>query len=110
MDECKHLNGGCEKYCTNTVGSFKCSCDPGFEAVNKICEGTLAYFLLSLVYQSKTTSMNFKKVLSIFFNRIKCKTHIKSKIQDFIVNETELLFVLCNCLQFRAENGSRATN
>ena len=29
IDECQTSNGGCEQVCTNTVGLFECSCNPG---------------------------------------------------------------------------------
>src|SRR4029434_10274252 len=41
-DECsKPDNGGCEQRCVNTLGSFKCACDPGYELApdKKSCEG-----------------------------------------------------------------------
>lgn len=41
-DECaKPDNGGCEQRCVNTLGSFKCVCDPGYELApdKKSCEG-----------------------------------------------------------------------
>ena len=41
MNECATSNGGCEQMCTNTRGSFECSC--GVEYVlatdNKRCVG-----------------------------------------------------------------------
>src|SRR4029434_4197319 len=40
-DECsKPDNGGCEQRCVNTLGSFKCACDPGYELApdKKSCE------------------------------------------------------------------------
>ncbi|KAI8507142.1 hypothetical protein Bbelb_155810 [Branchiostoma belcheri] len=30
VDECVAGNGGCEQFCTNTIGSFNCSCATGF--------------------------------------------------------------------------------
>lgn len=42
-DECaKPDNGGCEQRCVNTLGSFKCACDPGYELApdKKSCEGS----------------------------------------------------------------------
>ncbi|XP_061657366.1 bone morphogenetic protein 1-like isoform X3 [Syngnathoides biaculeatus] len=31
MDECSRPdNGGCEQHCLNTLGSYKCACDPGY--------------------------------------------------------------------------------
>lgn len=45
-DECvKPDNGGCEQRCVNTLGSFKCACDPGYELApdKKSCEGNCVY-------------------------------------------------------------------
>ena len=40
IDECLSLNGGCSHFCTNTEGSFFCSCREGFSLVaNNQCEG-----------------------------------------------------------------------
>ena len=38
VNECLVDNGGCEQFCTNTVGSYNCSCMPGYllEGVNCI--------------------------------------------------------------------------
>ena len=30
LNECKTDNGGCEHICTNTEGSFQCSCNDGY--------------------------------------------------------------------------------
>ena len=30
IDECDTANGGCEQRCTNTIGSFFCSCGVGY--------------------------------------------------------------------------------
>ena len=41
MDECQTNNGGCNQICTNTVGSFECSCGTGYTlaADNLNCDG-----------------------------------------------------------------------
>ena len=42
-DECSNSNGGCAQNCTNTVGSYICSCNSGYNlnsdqhACNGIC-------------------------------------------------------------------------
>ena len=30
VDECLSNGAGCAQICTNTVGSFECSCNPGY--------------------------------------------------------------------------------
>ena len=30
INECETANGGCEQMCSNTIGSFACSCDVGY--------------------------------------------------------------------------------
>ncbi|XP_020788612.1 dorsal-ventral patterning tolloid-like protein 1 isoform X1 [Boleophthalmus pectinirostris] len=50
-DECaKPDNGGCEQRCVNTLGSFKCACDPGFELApdKKSCEAACGGLLSKL--------------------------------------------------------------
>ena len=41
IDECMFSNGGCDQVCTNSNGSFECSCEKGFLLdVNRfICNG-----------------------------------------------------------------------
>ena len=42
MDECsKPDNGNCEQRCLNTLGSYPCACDPGYELASdrRGCEG-----------------------------------------------------------------------
>ena len=41
VDECLTNNGGCGQTCTNTDGSFQCSCGAGYllAADNLDCEG-----------------------------------------------------------------------
>ena len=41
IDECATMNGRCEHNCTNTFGSFECSCQEGFALTDVyFCEGT----------------------------------------------------------------------
>ena len=43
IDECALGNGNCDQICTNTLGSFECSCDSGFllKSDERGCEGEL---------------------------------------------------------------------
>ncbi|XP_055770225.1 dorsal-ventral patterning tolloid-like protein 1, partial [Salvelinus fontinalis] len=50
-DECsKPDTGGCEQRCVNTLGSFKCACDPGYELAldKKRCEAACGGLLSKL--------------------------------------------------------------
>ena len=40
-NECETANGGCNQYCTNTIGSYTCSCGSGWVlgVDNHICNG-----------------------------------------------------------------------
>ncbi|MGH0141801.1 UNVERIFIED_CONTAM: hypothetical protein FKN15_026336, partial [Acipenser sinensis] len=50
-DECaKPDNGGCEQRCVNTLGSYKCACDPGYELApdKKNCEAACGGLLTKM--------------------------------------------------------------
>lgn len=54
IDECATDDGGCENTCTNTPGSFKCSCPTGFvlDLTRRNCSGeiyhSITYFIQTL--------------------------------------------------------------
>ncbi|XP_036884507.1 bone morphogenetic protein 1 isoform X1 [Sturnira hondurensis] len=51
VDECSRPSrGGCEQRCLNTLGSYKCSCDPGYELApdKRHCEAACGGFLTKL--------------------------------------------------------------
>ncbi|XP_066549187.1 tolloid-like protein 2 isoform X1 [Amia ocellicauda] len=51
VDECSRPDsGGCEQRCVNTLGSFKCACDPGYELApdKRSCEAACGGFLTKL--------------------------------------------------------------
>ncbi|KAJ7987175.1 hypothetical protein DPEC_G00336020 [Dallia pectoralis] len=51
MDECSNLdNGRCEQHCVNTLGSYRCACDPGFELASdrRSCEAACGGFITNL--------------------------------------------------------------
>ena len=42
IDECLNNNGGCDHKCTNTIGSYYCSCEEGYQLTednHMKCEG-----------------------------------------------------------------------
>ncbi|KAM9841679.1 bone morphogenetic protein 1-like [Aulostomus maculatus] len=51
VDECSRPdNGHCEQHCLNTLGSYRCACDPGFElaADRSTCETACGGFITKL--------------------------------------------------------------
>ena len=56
VDECLTNNGGCEYNCTNTDGSFNCSCDAGYELDSDgfNCSSEIAQFHQSIIFMVKT--------------------------------------------------------
>ena len=49
IDECATNTSTCEQLCTNTIGSFLCSCIDGFRlnvTDNSTCDGKLQHRLL----------------------------------------------------------------
>ncbi|XP_067400598.1 bone morphogenetic protein 1 isoform X4 [Emydura macquarii macquarii] len=51
VDECSRPNnGGCEQRCLNTLGSYKCACDPGYELAldKRQCEAACGGLLTRL--------------------------------------------------------------
>ena len=49
IDECLTNNGGCNQTCSNTDGSFECSCAIGYllAADNLDCDGKYLNFIVS---------------------------------------------------------------
>ena len=42
INECNQRNGGCEHNCTDTIGSFTCSCNTGYQLIEeRHCFGKL---------------------------------------------------------------------
>ena len=54
INECNVNNGGCEHTCTNTVGSYNCSCNTGYQlSLGQHCSGNLIenYYALLIIMQ-----------------------------------------------------------
>ncbi len=45
IDECSTNNGGCNQVCTDTDGSFMCSCNSGFMLADDLatCNGEMIF-------------------------------------------------------------------
>lgn len=53
-NECKYRPCDIFAHCTNTLGSFQCSCFPGYQGDGFHCEGTRVSFFLSLSRSTRT--------------------------------------------------------
>ena len=60
VDECKTSNGSCPENskCVNTLGSFECQCQRGYEKINGSCKGNFTTLVISVVL------MILKKILN----------------------------------------------
>lgn len=60
INECLIDNGGCVHDCTNTVGSYKCSCRAGFnlKSNNRDCKGSLEIISYSVSYTDLSLDVN----------------------------------------------------
>ena len=54
IDECSSDNGGCSQICTNEGGSYKCSCEIGYQLIddNHGCDGIPIENLSNLPYST----------------------------------------------------------
>ena len=71
IDECGRSLDNCEQNCSNTVGSFECSCQPGYQPVagapNR-CEGRKSFDMSNPV--TKLCAMLGVKLLSYYFKML----------------------------------------
>ena len=53
-NECDRNNGGCGQVCSNTVGSFECSCNSGYQLLRdgQQCGGINVYQNLIIMQQN----------------------------------------------------------
>ena len=54
INECTNNNGGCNQTCTNTAGSYLCSCNTGYtlNTDDHACDGVFDYFEQSRIYET----------------------------------------------------------
>ncbi|KRY12598.1 Tolloid-like protein 1 [Trichinella patagoniensis] len=97
FDECKTTNHGCHHKCVNTLGSYRCECDIGYElhSDGKSCEDACGGYLKG--ENGSLTSPNFP---NLYPNKKRCVWEIKAHSQYRIfLNFThfDLEGVLTNC-------------
>jgi len=78
-NECSTKNGGChsDAICTNTVGSFSCSCKLGYQGNGFDCSGTFPFLLFYFILF----------YYSFFFFKKKNKIHFLQKNSKPILNQ-----------------------
>ncbi|CAH1226389.1 MUC4 [Branchiostoma lanceolatum] len=73
LNECESDNGGCDQHCINTVGSYHCSCDDGYNLLNgRTCREVVCRMPVDLVFlldgSGSITAPNFKITKSFVQN------------------------------------------
>ena len=60
INECSLSNGGCAQVCNNTIGSYVCSCNAGYnlENDNHTCSGYFYLFLLWIIVTQISMNVN----------------------------------------------------
>ena len=59
IDECRENTDGCSQICTNTIGSYRCSCNSGYRlgTDGHTCNGIQHYFMIVLSQASPSSSV-----------------------------------------------------
>ncbi|KAL8595290.1 hypothetical protein ACOMHN_020043 [Nucella lapillus] len=64
IKECVQAPSPCDQQCSNTEGSYTCSCDPGFQSKGTDCVGESLFLTTSCVLQGDSTLTKGKQKLS----------------------------------------------
>lgn len=82
MNECTRPVQPCDTQatCTNTIGSYQCSCNPGFYGNGQTCLGMSLYFQIS---------MNCK-------SSYKYRRNVVNKLRDWIFHCTHCIYIAEN--------------
>ena len=75
VNECATNNGGCAHICTNTEGSFVCSCRAGFVLAGdgRGCNGEQAYYTHSVLHVSRLTASQCPTCLTVSSCTVNCR-------------------------------------
>ena len=84
QNECDQGNGGCSDICSNTEGSFECSCNVGYQLAedNLTCIGLFTFYLFILLLDKIFLALSILRLLAdnkldvtysmeFFFHRVK---------------------------------------
>ena len=82
IDECLVNNGGCAHFCTNTIGSFECSCYQGHQLAEDgfTCFGM---YMCEFFFQS-TVNPSIFLILNLYSSKVYMYTLISSAIIGFM--------------------------
>ena len=73
FDECAVNKGGCDQVCTNTQGSYQCSCNPGYTKSGHRCHG-----IFTIVIDHRRVSVIWDAV------------HLVPRFSSFLDNEARM--------------------
>ena len=59
LDECAVNKGGCDQVCTNTQGSYQCSCNPGYTKRGHGCYGIFTVVITFITGRSLYILLQF---------------------------------------------------
>ena len=59
LDECAVNKGGCDQVCTNTQGSYQCSCNPGYTKSGHRCHGIFTVVITFITGRSLYILLQF---------------------------------------------------
>ena len=62
LDECAVNKGGCDQVCTNTQGSYQCSCNPGYTKSGHRCHGIFTIVIIFITGRSLYILLLFQHI------------------------------------------------
>ena len=85
INECDNNNGGCSHVCTNSIGSFACSCDSGYSPEGLNCNGMNFLLCIKNIFPAYSDilflfCMKLRHFKQIFITSTKCLSKHFTKI------------------------------
>ena len=86
IDECAHNISGCNQNCTNTIGSYFCSCYPGYDIQNdnRTCVGKDLTLSIYVCYYNSYISNLIYNIYLFFAMKLKTLTSVHLTTVDAI--------------------------
>ena len=91
IDECGEGISGCSQLCNNTVGSFECSCEDGYQLAfdEKTCNGLYAFTVWVFVGMCVCVSLSTSNM---------CALHATDKPLQVLVYSVPLVLIELECV------------